>query len=190
MIGVTRSSFCCTHCTPCFQAQRCLPSITKRTPISSRRSFSASSFRQDEKPNGSSQPSGGKEEGALSRRLAEMTEESLLEGGRSARKNLQEAGFSDDLKRALEEKIKAATFKSDNAQAFSVLNTPVSLGYMRDICIYRSINDLSSQAQEKALASMPWQHLGAGQKTSKILHFECSMTPNSLYEFLSRSRVL
>ena len=54
-----------------------------------------------------------------------MTEESLLEGGRSARKNLQEAGFSDDLKRALEEKIKAATFKSDNAQAFSVLDTPV-----------------------------------------------------------------
>lgn len=56
-----------------------------------------------------------------------MTEESLLEGGRSARKNLQEAGFSDDLKRALEEKIKAASFKSDNAQAFSVLETPVSL---------------------------------------------------------------
>jgi hypothetical protein len=55
-----------------------------------------------------------------------MTEESLIEGGRSARKNLQEAGFSDDLKRALEEKIKAATFKSDNAQAFSVLDTPVS----------------------------------------------------------------
>ncbi|EEA21654.1 hypothetical protein EYB25_007092 [Talaromyces marneffei] len=57
-----------------------------------------------------------------------MTEESLLEGGRSARKNLQEAGFSDDLKRALEEKIKATTFKSDNAQAFSVLDTPASAG--------------------------------------------------------------
>ena len=126
MIGITRSSPCCTQCTSCLQAHRRLPSITKRTPLSSRRTLSASSSRKDEKPNGSPQPSGSKEEGALSRRLAEMTEESLLEGGRSARKNIQEAGFSDDLKRALEEKIKATSFKSDNAQAFSVLDTPVS----------------------------------------------------------------
>jgi hypothetical protein len=119
-----------------------------------------------------------------------MTEESLLEGGRSARKNLQEAGFSDDLKRALEEKIKAATFKSDNAQAFSVLDTPVRMVSMRAICIYGSANNSSRQAQEKVLANMPWQHLGAEQRTSKIPPFECSMTPKSLYEFLSRSRVL
>lgn len=138
MIGITRSSPCCTQCTSCLQAQRQLPSISKRTPISSRRTLSASSSRKDEKPNGSSQPDGGKEQGALSRRLAEMTEESLLEGGRSARKNLQEAGFSDDLKRALEEKIKAATFKSDNAQAFSVLDTPVSQSSVYNMCIQSS----------------------------------------------------
>ncbi|EED16766.1 conserved hypothetical protein [Talaromyces stipitatus ATCC 10500] len=123
MIRVPRSNFCCTQCTSCLRAQRRLPSITKH-----RRTLSASSSRKDEKPSNGSEPSESKQEGALSRRLAEMTEESLLEGGRSAHKNLQEAGFSDDLKRALEEKIKAASFKSENAQAFSVLNTPTSAG--------------------------------------------------------------
>lgn len=132
MIGITRISPCCTLCTSCLQAHPRLPSITKHAPIS-RRTLSASSFRNDEKSNIGSQPSGSKEEGALSRRLAEMTEESLLEGGRSARKNLQEAGFSDDLKRTLEEKIKAASFKSDNAQAFSVLDTPVSSASARNL---------------------------------------------------------
>lgn len=66
-----------------------------------------------------------KEEGALSRRLSEMTEEALLEGGRSARKNIEAAGFSDDLKSQLEEKIKTTTFRSENAGAFSVANMPV-----------------------------------------------------------------
>lgn len=66
-----------------------------------------------------------KEEGALSRRLSEMTEDALLGGGRSARKNIEAAGFSDDLKAQLEEKIKMSTFKSENAGAFSVANIPV-----------------------------------------------------------------
>lgn len=70
-----------------------------------------------------------KEEGALSRRLSEMTEEALLEGGRSAQKNIEAAGFSDDLKAQLEEKIKTSTFKSENAAAFSVVNMPVSTTY-------------------------------------------------------------
>lgn len=125
MIRISQSSPCCAQCTSCLQAHRRLLWTSKRTLIS-RRTLSASASRKDEKPNGSSQPSGSTEKGALSRRLAEMTEESLFEGGRSAQKNLQEAGFSDDLKRALEEKIKAASFKSNNAQAFSVLDTPVS----------------------------------------------------------------
>lgn len=67
-----------------------------------------------------------KEQGALSRRLSEMSEEAILEGGRSARKNIEAAGFSDDLKAQLEEKIKASTFRSENAGAFSVANIPVS----------------------------------------------------------------
>jgi hypothetical protein len=67
------------------------------------------------------------EEGAMSRRLNDMAEEAYLEGGRSARKNIQEAGFSDELKAKLEERITASSFRSDNAAAFSIADMPVCL---------------------------------------------------------------
>lgn len=66
-----------------------------------------------------------KEQGALSRKLSEMTEDAMLEGGRAARKNMQEAGFSDDLKKQLEERIAASSFRSDNAVAHSLVDMPV-----------------------------------------------------------------
>ncbi|KAK4502798.1 hypothetical protein PRZ48_006224 [Zasmidium cellare] len=68
------------------------------------------------------------EEGALTRRLREMSEESLETGGRSARKAVEEAGFSEDLKRELEKKIADASFRSDNASAFAQVNMPASAG--------------------------------------------------------------
>jgi hypothetical protein len=54
-----------------------------------------------------------------------MAEEAYLEGGRSARKNMQEAGFSDELKAKLEERIASSSFKSDNAAVFSIADMPV-----------------------------------------------------------------
>ncbi|KAH8700519.1 hypothetical protein BGW36DRAFT_395593 [Talaromyces proteolyticus] len=109
-------------------AQRCL-SIAKEARSRFQRPFSAASpLRQNEPPSNGSGTGEKREEGALSRRLSEMTEEAFLEGGRSARKNIEEAGFSDDLKKQLEEKIKMSTFKSENAGAFSVVNMPASAG--------------------------------------------------------------
>lgn len=64
----------------------------------------------------------------MSRRLADMSEESLESGGRSARKAVEEAGFSEDLKRQLEEKLANATFRSENANAFAQANMPASAG--------------------------------------------------------------
>lgn len=61
----------------------------------------------------------------MSKRLAEMTEDTMLEGGRSARRNLESAGFSEDLKKQLEERIAAASFKSDYAAAHSLMDMPV-----------------------------------------------------------------
>ncbi|KZF24868.1 hypothetical protein L228DRAFT_243607 [Xylona heveae TC161] len=66
--------------------------------------------------------------GAMSRRLAEMTEESLETGGRTARKVFQEAGFSEDLRLQLEERIASAKFRSDNASAFAQVNMSSSAG--------------------------------------------------------------
>lgn len=61
----------------------------------------------------------------MARRLSQMTEDAMLEGGRSARRNIEHAGFSDDLKQQLEERVKAASFKSDHAAAHSILDMPV-----------------------------------------------------------------
>ncbi|ODH26314.1 hypothetical protein ACO22_04697 [Paracoccidioides brasiliensis] len=76
-----------------------------------------------EKQNGT--PSSA-EEGAMSRRLSEMADEAMLEGGKSVRKNLQEASFSEDLKKKLEERIAESTFRSENAAAFSLANLPAN----------------------------------------------------------------
>ncbi|KAK5174256.1 uncharacterized protein LTR77_001336 [Saxophila tyrrhenica] len=67
-----------------------------------------------------------------------MSEESIETGGRSARKAVEEAGFSEELRRQLEDKIANASFRSDNAQAFAQANLPASAGRgMRDIAAAR-----------------------------------------------------
>lgn len=68
---------------------------------------------------------GDKEQGAMARRLSQMAEDALLEGGSSARRNIEQAGFSEDLKQQLEERVKAASFKSENPIAHSILDMPV-----------------------------------------------------------------
>lgn len=61
-----------------------------------------------------------KEQGALSRRLEQATEEALLTGGRAGRKAvLEEAGFSEELKERLLAKVQSAHFRSENAAAFA-----------------------------------------------------------------------
>ncbi|EFQ99959.1 hypothetical protein MGYG_02967 [Nannizzia gypsea CBS 118893] len=68
-------------------------------------------------------------DGAMSRRLAEMTEEAMTQGGSSARNNLQqETGFSEELKQRLQERIAETTFKNENAAAIAYANLPQSAG--------------------------------------------------------------
>ena len=68
------------------------------------------------------------EQGAMSRRLAQATEDALLEGGRAGRKAVEEAGFSDELKTKLLERIEAAKFRSDNAAAFAEAGISSNVG--------------------------------------------------------------
>lgn len=63
----------------------------------------------------------------MSRRLAEMTDESIEQGGRSAQKAVEEAGFSEELKRRLEARITDGKFKIKNAAAFAQVNMPVCM---------------------------------------------------------------
>lgn len=67
------------------------------------------------------------EPGGMSRRLAQMTEEPVEQGGRSAKKAIGEGGFSEELRRQLEARIQDSSFKSENPAAFAQLNMPVRL---------------------------------------------------------------
>lgn len=64
----------------------------------------------------------------MARRLSQLSEESLETGGRSARKAVEEAGFSAELRQALEEKIAAAAFRHEHARAFAEVEMPSSAG--------------------------------------------------------------
>lgn len=64
-------------------------------------------------------PDTGSVQGAMSRRLADATEDALLLGGKAGRQAVADAGFSEELKNKLLEKVKAAKFQSDHAVAFA-----------------------------------------------------------------------
>ncbi|MCJ1432922.1 hypothetical protein MMC27_002280 [Xylographa pallens] len=64
----------------------------------------------------------------MSRRLEDMTERTFAESGRSAQKSVEEAGFSEELKRSLEARIANSHFKSANPAAFAQIDMPSSAG--------------------------------------------------------------
>lgn len=68
------------------------------------------------------------EEGAMSRRLADLTGDSLETGGRGARKVVEEAGFNEDLKRKLEDRLAGARFREENRSALAQAQMPTSAG--------------------------------------------------------------
>lgn len=100
------------------------PAIRLRIPYQHRNNSATPTQTKDDEEN-AGKDNGDKDEGAMSRRLSQMTEDAVLEGGRSAQRNIEHAGFSEDLKRELEERVKAASFKSENAAAHSILSMPV-----------------------------------------------------------------
>ena len=63
--------------------------------------------------------------GAMSRRLEDLTEQSIQTGGRSAQKSVEEAGFSEELKRKIEAKLQESKFRSEHPAAFATLDMPV-----------------------------------------------------------------
>lgn len=55
----------------------------------------------------------------MSRRLQEATEEALLTGGRAGRRAVEDAGFDDELRQKLLDKVQDANFRNDFASAFA-----------------------------------------------------------------------
>lgn len=103
--------------------------------------------------NPSSQGHAELEQGAMSRRLAQATEDALLEGGRAGQKAVEEAGFSDELKTKLLERIEAAKFRSDNAAAFAEAGMSSNVGRgSRDIATSQAWT--GQEAQEDTVLRM------------------------------------
>ncbi|KAL1391324.1 hypothetical protein HDK64DRAFT_198325 [Phyllosticta capitalensis] len=125
-------------CTRCLRASRQTP----RAPAPSHRWLSTSPPRAQSSPvpkpeptkanepnNDGEKQSNGEEKGAMTRRLEELTEEGLVSGGRRAQKAAtEEAGFSEDLKKQLEERIANANFRNDYASQIGYANLPASAG--------------------------------------------------------------
>lgn len=64
----------------------------------------------------------------MARRLEQMSEEMLESGGRGALKTVEEAGFGEDLRRQLQDRIAGANFRNENAQALAQAQLPTSAG--------------------------------------------------------------
>lgn len=150
----SRPSYTCARCLRAFQRQNVSPI---HPPTTLRRFSQASPLGAEQSaeverqplqgPNisrGTSQSAGAAsqdaklEEGAMSRRLAQATEDAVLEGGRAGRRAVEDAGFSEELKRKLLEKVEAHKFRADNASAIAEagLSSRVGRG-SRDIATAR-----------------------------------------------------
>lgn len=122
---------------PGYICSRCLQAQKKRAALSTAparaRAFSSTPplysdgavRKEEKKEEGHNEGTEKKEEGAMSRRLAEMAEETMETAGRSGRKVMEGAGFSEELKKQLEERIAQSSFRSENAAAFSQVDMPV-----------------------------------------------------------------
>lgn len=89
------------------------------------------------------------EQGAMSRRLAEATEETLSTGGRAGRKAIEEAGFSEELKARLLERVQAQKFNSENAAVIAEVGLSSAAG--------RGTRDIA--------AGQPWMGVEATEDT-------------------------
>lgn len=91
-------------------------------PLNQTPSPSTTESEEKEKKDGTEKE---EKDSPMARRLSQMTEDAMLEGGRSARRNMEQAGFSEELKNQLAERVAAASFKSDYAAAHSIVDLPV-----------------------------------------------------------------
>lgn len=108
-------------CSSCRALQARYVAIRRKTLVGGTRHFGSAPLRADARKD----EEGKKEPGAMSRRLSEMAEETMDTGSKSDRKMMQDVGFSEDLKKQLEQRIAQSAFQTENQKAISVANIPV-----------------------------------------------------------------
>ena len=70
--------------------------------------------------------------GAFSQRMEQMTEDGIEQSGSRAGKVVEEAGFSEELKKRLEAKILDSNFRNENPAASAAVHLPVSFLLWKD----------------------------------------------------------
>ncbi|KAF2178358.1 hypothetical protein K469DRAFT_599864 [Zopfia rhizophila CBS 207.26] len=104
-----------------------------------------------------------KEEGAMTRRLRDMSEKSLESGGRSSQKAVSETSFSEELRKQLEERIASANFRVEHRSAFNEVELPSHAG--------RGTRDVASAdpwTGEESLHDASLRMLNDAHKPSKL----------------------
>ena len=64
------------------------------------------------------------EQGAMSRRLQSATEDAIIEGGRAGRKAVEEAGFSEELRAKLLDRLQDTQFQSTYSASITEASLP------------------------------------------------------------------
>lgn len=116
--------YTCARCLRALQ-QSNRPACARAIVATSKRKFADAATQQKEPEHGHGQSLAKhadrqdieeeKEEGAFTRRMREMSEKALESGGHGARKAVEEAGFSAELKASLEQRIASANLRSSEA---------------------------------------------------------------------------
>ncbi|KAF2400751.1 hypothetical protein EJ06DRAFT_537646 [Trichodelitschia bisporula] len=97
-------------------------------PLLARQTVASSTRQNHDGPKPARRQGVEEEKGAMARRLEQMSHDSLESSPRSAQKVVEEAGFSEDLRRQLEERIAGAKFKSEHASAIALSRLPSGAG--------------------------------------------------------------
>ena len=86
--------------------------------------------KEDESTSTSDADVQGQENGRMSGRLAQITDELIEQDGRRAKKAIEEGGFSEELKKKLEARLQESSFRSQNAAAFAQASLPVRSNHL------------------------------------------------------------
>ncbi|KAM0806175.1 hypothetical protein BDR22DRAFT_895949 [Usnea florida] len=92
------------------------------------RALPPNTSKEDESTSTSEANVQGQENGRMSGRLAQFTDEFIEQDGRRAKKAIEEGGFSEELKKKLEARLQESSFRSKNAAAFAEASLPSGVG--------------------------------------------------------------
>lgn len=110
-----------------------------------------------------------------------MTEETIDSGGSSAIKNVEAAGFSEELKKQLESRIADSAFRSQNQKAFAEAELPVHIHVYIPPFLVQFLT-MDSLRQVKARETKRQPSHGRVPNPFTILLYGCWMTVTNVCE--------